>query len=127
MVGWLQEFGVITATRFTRMVDGHMENNSTILLMLNQATCPSKIEPDYVTYHVLHTMYYVRTMYCPYYVPLVCHKCGKFGHDELRCNAEAICLNCGDMQHEGSCQAKCVSCGKSVHSCRSRECSVEKE
>ena len=117
VVGWLQEFGVIAAKRFTRRVDGRVENTPTILLTFNKPTCPIKIELDYVTYHVRR--------HIPN--PLICQKCGKFGHAELRCNAEAVCLNCGERRHEGSCQAKCVNCGKSGHSCKSRDCSLWKK
>ena len=117
VVGWLQEFGVIAAKRFTRRVDGRVENTPTILLTFNKPTCPIKIELDYVTYHVRR--------HIPN--PLICHKCGKFGHAELRCNAEAVCLNCGERRREGSCQAKCVNCGKSWHSCKSRDCSLWKK
>ena len=117
VVGWLRDFGVIAAKRFTRRVNGCRENTPTILLTFNKPTCPSKLELDYVTYHVRR--------HIPN--PLICHKCGKFGHAEAKCTAEAICLNCAGVLHDGHCQAKCVNCGRSGHSCRSRDCPVWKK
>ena len=38
VVGWLKDFGVIAAKRFTRRVDGHQENTPTILLTFNKLT-----------------------------------------------------------------------------------------
>lgn len=117
VVGWLQDFGVVAAKRFTRTVGGHTENTPTLLLTFNRPTCPQKLEFDYVTYHV--------RQHIPN--PLICHKCGRFGHTEERCRDEAVCLNCGGEKHDGQCQAKCISCGSTDHSCRSRQCSVWKK
>ena len=117
VVGWLKDFGVIAAKRFTRRVDGHPENTPTLLLTFNKPTCPNKIELDYVTYHIRR--------HIPN--PLICHRCGQFGHAEARCRAAAVCLNCAGEIHEGQCQPKCVNCGNTGHSCRSRECSVWKK
>ena len=117
VVGWLREFGVTAAKRFTRRVDGCTVNTPTLLLTFNRPTCPNKLELDYITYHVRR--------HIPN--PLICHKCGKFGHAEARCSAEAVCLNCAGERHEGPCQAKCVNCEKSGHSCRSRDCPVWKK
>ena len=117
VVGWLKDFGVVAAKRFTRRVDGFTENTPTILLTFNKPTCPNKLELDYVTYHVRR--------HVPN--PLICHKCGHFGHAEARCSAEAVCLNCAGACHEGQCQPKCVNCGQIGHSCRSRECLMWKK
>ena len=117
VVGWLKDFGVVAAKRFTRRVDGLTENTPTLLLTFNKPTCPNKLELDYVTYHVRR--------HIPN--PLICHKCGHFGHAEARCSAEAVCLNCSGERHEGQCQPKCVNCGQEGHSCRSRECSMWKQ
>ena len=117
VVGWLRDFGVIAAKRFTRRINGCLENTPTLLLTFNKPTCPTKLELDYVTYHV--------RQHIPN--PLICHKCGKFGHVEAKCSAESICLNCAEVLHDGPCQAKCVNCGQSGHSCRSRDCPVWKK
>ena len=117
VVGWLKDFGVVAAKRFMRTVGGHTENTPTLLLTFNRPTCPNKLEFDYITYHVRR--------HIPN--PLICHKCGRFGHTEVRCRADAVCLNCGGEKHDGQCQAKCISCGNTDHSCRSRQCSVWKK
>ena len=52
VVGWLRDFGVIAAKRFTRRSNGCLENTPTLLLTFNKPTCPNKLELDYVTYHV---------------------------------------------------------------------------
>ena len=112
VVGWLKDFGVVAAKRFTRRVDGHPENTPTLLLTFDKPTCPNKIELDYVTYHIRR--------HIPN--PLICYRCGQFGHAEARCSAAAVCLNCAGERHEGPCESKCVNCGQTGHSCRSREC-----
>lgn len=117
VVGWLMDFGVTAAKRFTRRVDGCIENTPVLLLTFNRPTCPTKLELDYVTYHVRR--------HIPN--PLICHRCGKFGHAEARCSGEAVCLNCAGERHEGPCQAKCVNCETSGHSCRSRDCPIWKK
>ena len=43
VVGWLKDFGVVAAKRFTRRVDGLTENTPTILLTFNKPTNWSSI------------------------------------------------------------------------------------
>ena len=114
VAGWLRDFGVIGAKRFTRRVNGKVENTPTILLTFDKPTCPAKLELDYVTYHVHH--------YVPN--PMMCFKCGRFGHTEERCQRDRICLKCGQGRHEGECAPHCVNCQKTDHSCQSRQCEV---
>ena len=117
IVSWLAEYGVIGAKRFTRMVNGRKESTPTILLTFDRPVCPTRLTFDYVTYQVRR--------HIPN--PLICNKCGKFGHPEVKCEAEKqLCLNCGEEQHDGTCAAKCINCEKVGHSCRSRECSFWK-
>ena len=116
VVGWLKEFGVNSAKRFTRKKDGVTENTPMILLTFDRPTCPDKLTLDCVnvTYHV-HP-------YVPN--PLMCFGCGRYGHTEVRCTREKVCLRCGQSKHDGECAAKCVNCGKQGHSCLARECEV---
>lgn len=114
VVGWLREFGVVGARRFTRKVNGAVENTATLLLTFDRPSCPTKLQLDYVTYHV--------QQYIPN--PLMCYRCGRFGHPEVRCQNAQICLQCGKTQHDGTCTKWCVNCKKDGHSCLARECEV---
>ena len=106
VVGWLKEFGVTKVKRFTRKVNGRTEKTATLLLTFDAPTCPSRISLDYVTYKI--------EQYIPN--PMMCYKCGKFGHSETFCKADSVCLECGEPTHEGGCTPKCINCGKSGHS-----------
>ena len=75
VVGWLREFGVVGAKRFTRKVNGTVENTATLLLTFDRPSCPTKLQLDYVTYHI--------QQYIPN--PMMCYRCGRFGHPEVRC------------------------------------------
>lgn len=112
VVHWLAEFDVTAAKRFTKRVGDQVENTPTILLTFDKPTCPSKLVLDYVTYHV--------KKHVPN--PLICFRCGNFGHPEARCMNERKCLDCGNPIHDGTCERKCLNCGQVGHSCRSREC-----
>ena len=112
VVHWLTDFGVTAAKRFTRKVGDKIENTPTILLTFDRPTCPSKLQLDYVTYHV--------KAHIPN--PLMCFRCGHFGHPEVHCQNEKKCLDCGEHVHDGTCVQKCLNCGQMGHSCRSREC-----
>ena len=114
VVTWLKDFGVVGAKRFTKKVNGRVENTPTLLLTFNRPSCPPKLQFDYVTYHV--------NVYVPN--PLLCFRCGTFGHAEDRCNKAKVCLNCGQSPHDGECTPHCMNCQTPGHSCQSRECSV---
>ena len=114
VVGWLGEFGVVGAKRFTRKINGKVENTATILLTFDRPSCPTKLQLDYVTYHV--------HQYVPN--PMLCYRCGRFGHPEVRCQHDPICLQCGKAKHEGECTRWCVNCKKAGHSCLARDCEV---
>lgn len=114
VVHWLSEFGVTHAKRFTRKVEGTVQKTPTILLTFAMPTCPNKIELDYMTYHVKR--------YIPN--PLICYRCGKFGHPEVRCTNEPKCLTCGENKHNGECEEKCQNCSQLGHSCLSWKCAV---
>ena len=114
VVHWLSEFGVTNAKRFTRKVGGKVEGTPTLLLTFDRPSCPSKLELDYITYHVKR--------HVPN--PLICYQCGKFGHPEVRCTNDAKCLRCGDGKHSGDCVEKCANCSQLGHSCLSRKCEV---
>ena len=113
VVGWLKKFGVVAAKRFTKNIEGRTEKTPTILLTFNKPNCPDKLEYDYVVYRV--------EKYVPN--PLICHRCGKYGHHEVGCGKERICLRCGDSKHDGSCDLKCSNCKIVGHCCLSRQCS----
>ena len=112
IVQWLSDFGVVGAKRFTRRTDGRVEPTPTILLTFDMPTCPQKLELDYVTYHV--------KKHVPN--PLMCYRCGEYGHPELRCSNRKRCFKCGGEEHSGDCHTKCLHCDSTAHSCRSREC-----
>lgn len=114
IVGWLGEFGVVSAKRFTRKVGSQVEKTPTLLLTFDRPSCPKRLEFDYVVYQV--------RQHIPN--PLICLNCGKYGHIQARCRVEAICLHCGGPKHEGTCEAKCINCGQSGHGCMSRQCSA---
>lgn len=112
VVGWLSEFGVVGARRFTRKVGGKVENTPTILLTFDRSTCPTKLELDYVTYHV--------HQYFPN--PMLCFRCGLLGHIEVFCKNRQVCLRCGGDKHEGGCEPKCINCQETGHACLARVC-----
>ena len=114
VVQWLSEYGVTNAKRFTRRVGGTVENTPTLLLTFDMPSCPTKIELDYMTYQVKR--------HIPN--PLICFRCGQFGHPEARCTNAERCLTCGDNKHDGDCVAKCLNCSQLGHSCLSRQCEV---
>ena len=86
IVRWLGDFGVVAARRFTKKVGNHTEKTPIVLLTFSRPTCPTRIELDYVVYQV--------RQHIPN--PMVCHQCGKFGHIQARCRADAVCLSCGE-------------------------------
>ena len=71
IVGWLDEFGVMAAKRFTKMkmMNGVKENARLILLTFSTPSCPMKLTFDYVSYQV--------RKHVPN--PLTCFKCRRFG------------------------------------------------
>ena len=117
IVGWLTDFGVVSARRFTRKAGSRIERTPTILLTFNKPTCPTKLDFDYVTYNV--------RQHIPN--PLMCLQCGRFGHMQAKCQSEAKCLTCGDKKHDGTCEQKCLHCGDTGHDGRSRQCEVWKK
>ena len=117
IVGWLTEFGVVAARRFTRRTGSRIERTPTILLTFNRPTCPTKLDFDYVTYNV--------RQHIPN--PLMCLQCGRFGHIQARCQSEVKCLTCGDKKHDGTCEQKCLHCGDTGHDGLSRQCEVWKK
>ena len=54
----------------------------------------------------------------------MCYRCGRFGHPEVRCQHDHICLQCGKAKHERECTRWCVNCKKAGHSCLARDCEV---
>ena len=114
VVGWLSEFGVVGAKRITRKVGDHTENTPTIILTFDRPSCPTRLVFDYVSYPV--------RKYVPN--PLICHRCGTYGHVELKCTGQEVCLTCGKARHDGTCSPKCINCHQEGHSCLSRQCSV---
>ena len=117
IVSWFEGFGVVSAKRFTKRVNGKTENTPIILLTFDRPTCPAKLDFDYVSYKV--------KKHIPN--PLMCYQCGKFGHAEAKCVREAVCMTCGKEKHDGDCSPKCVNCDQEGHSCRSRDCPAWKK
>ena len=105
IVGWLAEFGVVAAKRFMktkRNDDGskELEKTPTVLLTFDRPVLSNRLELDYTIYEV--------RQYVP--DPLICLKCGQFGHMQRGCEAPARCLNCGTENHTGPCTKKCINC-----------------
>lgn len=118
IVHWLADFGVVSARRFTRKVGDHVEKTPTVLLTFNRPSCPSRLEFDYVVYHV--------RKHVPN--PIICRKCGKFRHMQANCpSPERKCLTCGNREHDGSCAQKCINCGQTDHNCLSWQCPTWKK
>lgn len=118
IVRWFEDFGVVAAKRITRKQGDDSINTPAVILTFNKPTCPLRLKFDYVTYKV--------RKYVPN--PLICYKCGRFGHSEAQCKAPgAVCLTCGDAKHDGTCTAKCISCNETGHTCRDKTCPVWKK
>ena len=114
IVGWLGEFGVTEAKRFTRKVDGRIERTPTVLLTFDRPSCPERLELDYVIYRVRR--------HVPN--PLQCYNCGKYSHTQAQCSVPKKCLKCGADDHSGQCAQHCINCDSTDHSCLSRACPV---
>jgi hypothetical protein len=76
-----------------------------------------------------------------YFKPVLCFKCGIYGHIAKFCGNKEVCLNCGEEGHQKKdCnkESKCINCVLSnskyktkyniTHSCTSKDCLIhEKE
>ena len=112
----LKRQGVAAVRRITKR-DGEAIIN-TPLLVLN---FHGNTLPPYVYYGLIRVP--VRQYYPS---PLLCFRCGKYGHSQGNCPNEKICLNCSDVheQAEGAeCRRpkKCGNC-QGEHSTRDRKC-----
>ncbi|XP_058814841.1 uncharacterized protein LOC131678627 [Topomyia yanbarensis] len=112
----LKTQGVTNVRRITKMVDKKPTNTPLVILSFS-----GSILPEHVYIGLL------RTSIRPYYpLPMMCFKCGHFGHGSRLCPNPAVCLNCS-QQHETSKEnpcvntSLCINCGQG-HSTRSREC-----
>ncbi|XP_058839297.1 uncharacterized protein LOC131694813, partial [Topomyia yanbarensis] len=108
--------GVTNVRRITKMVDKKPTNTPLVILSFSGSILPQHF---YIGL--------LRTSIRPYYpLPMMCFKCGHFGHGSRFCPNPAACLSCS-KQHETSKEnpcvnpSLCINCGQG-HSTRSREC-----
>lgn len=52
----------------------------------------------------------------PYIMPVVqCYGCFLYGHVKNHCKSTSKCKNCGEKEHEGTCEKKCYHCNSKEH------------
>ncbi|XP_058816845.1 uncharacterized protein LOC131680139 [Topomyia yanbarensis] len=108
--------GVAAVRRITKLHEGVVSNTPLVVISFSGSTLP-----DYIYLGL------VRTSIRPYYPsPMLCYRCGKFGHGTRVCPNKETCLNCS-LNHpsakDNPCTqvSKCINCS-GEHSTRAKEC-----
>ncbi|XP_055604231.1 uncharacterized protein LOC129752483 [Uranotaenia lowii] len=86
-------------------------------------TLKGTVPPPYIYFG------FIRVATRPYYPrPLLCYKCGKYGHSKNRCPDAPICLDCGFPSHHDPCPNRplCINC-RGNHSAKNKSCPVYKQ
>ncbi|XP_055591223.1 uncharacterized protein LOC129743268 [Uranotaenia lowii] len=114
----LADQGVTRVYRFMKRVNGKKEATYTMDLTITGSTPPSYVFFGYI--RVPTRTYYPR--------PLMCNKCGYFGHTKLRCEQNETCLDCGETAVHPNCSKdpKCPNC-EGPHPAFSRNCTKQQE
>ncbi|XP_055585192.1 uncharacterized protein LOC129738042 [Uranotaenia lowii] len=101
-----------------KRVNGKKEATNTMVLTITGSTPPSHVFFGYIRVPT-------RTFYPS---PLMCNKCGNFGHNKLRCEQNETCLVCGETAVHPNCSKdpKCPNC-EGPHPAFSRNCPKQQE
>lgn len=105
VVEGLREFGVIAAKQVKRRRGEREEGTPCFVLTFSKLKVPEEIRLDYVVYKVRPCL--------PR--PLLCQRCGKYGHTWQRCVRPKVCLRCSQTAHEGACTLRCGNCESASH------------
>ncbi|XP_055585024.1 uncharacterized protein LOC129737886 [Uranotaenia lowii] len=114
----LADQGITRVYRFLKKSNGKDEPTNTMVLTIRGTVPPT---------HVFFG--YVRVPTRPYYPrPMMCYKCGKFGHTKQRCQHAEMCLACGEPGPHPDCKKdpKCLNCG-GQHTAINRTCPKQQE
>ena len=117
ILGFMGEQGVTEVRRIFVKRDGVLKPTHTFVLTFNSPILPKECQMGFINCKV--------EVYVPN--PLRCYRCQVFGHHENKCGRQAVCVNCGEAEHDtnGRCDkpAKCVNCSGN-HPANSRECTA---
>nr|XP_019531437.2 uncharacterized protein LOC109403150 [Aedes albopictus] len=117
----LRSEGVQAVRRIKKRVNGKLQNTPLLVLSFSGTVLPS-----YVFFGLL------RISVKQYYPsPMLCFKCGMYGHSQKMCQQPGICLRCSQPLHVADGEQcnntpYCFHC-KNGHSVKSRDCAKFKE
>ena len=113
----MRDQGVLAVRRIQVRRDGQIRPTNTFVFTFNTPELPKMATVGYLRVPV--------EVYIPN--PLRCYRCQMFGHHEDNCSRPAVCVNCGEPQHDtedsGRCTrtSKCFNCSGN-HAANSRDC-----
>lgn len=121
ILNYLKAQGVQSVRRIRKRINGGLKNTPVLIL-----TFHGTILPKFVYFGILRMQ--VRTYYPS---PMICFKCGSYGHSKKSCQQAAICLRCSmshDLPEGEQCTnpPNCLYC-KTGHQTTSRECPKYKQ
>ncbi|XP_055613943.1 uncharacterized protein LOC129760328 [Uranotaenia lowii] len=115
---YLHDQGVVKVYRFVRKSAGKTTPTNSMVLTVN-----GSVPPPFIYFGFL------RVATRPYYPrPLMCYKCGQYGHSKNRCKNDPICIDCGTNCEQDECPnpPQCINCGGN-HSAINRLCPIYKQ
>ena len=110
----LNQYKVTEVYKIKRKQQNELINTGTMILTFDRCTLPSNIKIGWKSYEVRE--------YIP--APRRCFKCQGFNHSSKACHAaQAICVNCGELEHGKECRSPphCVNC-EEAHPASDRNC-----
>ena len=113
MKSFFEPEGVVNVHRICQKVDGIFVLSITLILTFDKPSLPDRIRCGFFNLRVQQ------------YVPnaLRCFDCQRFGHTQVHCMSQEICVSCGQKAYSSPCQSSphCVNCN-GPHGSNSRNC-----